>query len=79
MSHIFVEDDWGMRLEYHVTLSDPVHVLKQMIEETDGKLIGMCASLCEDPSLNYLYGFQHGKNLNTEAQNSKMMKILSLI
>ena len=31
-----------MRLEFHATLSDPVHTLKQMIEETDGKLIGVC-------------------------------------
>jgi hypothetical protein len=42
MTHIFVEDCWGMRLEFHATLSDPVHTLKQMIEETDGKLIGVC-------------------------------------
>jgi hypothetical protein len=46
MSHnIFIEDYWGMLLEFHVTLSDPVHTLKQMIEETDGKLIGVCAFL----------------------------------
>ena len=42
MTHIFVEDCWGMRLEFHATLSDPVHTLKQMIEETDGRLIGVC-------------------------------------
>jgi len=43
MTHIFVEDYWGMRVEYHVTLGNPVRVLKQMIEETDGKPIGVCS------------------------------------
>jgi hypothetical protein len=45
MSHIqvFVEDYWGMRVEFRVTPSDPVHTLKQLIEETDGKPIGVCA------------------------------------
>jgi hypothetical protein len=80
MGHnIFVEDYWGMRIEFHVTLSDPVYTLKRMIEETDGKLIGVCTFLCEDPSLNYLYRFQHSKSLNTKAQNSKMMIVLRII
>ena len=42
--HIFVEDDQGMRVEYHVIPGDPVHTLKQMIEEADGLLIGVCSS-----------------------------------
>ena len=31
-----------MRIEFCVIPSDPVHSLKRMIEETDGKLIGAC-------------------------------------
>jgi hypothetical protein len=39
---IFVEDYLGMRVEFSVIPSDPVHSLKRMIEEIDGKLIGEC-------------------------------------
>ena len=39
---IFVEDYWGMRVEFCVIPSDPVRSLKQMIEEMDGKPIGVC-------------------------------------
>ena len=42
MISIFVEDHWGMRTEFHVIPSDPVRLLKQMIEETDGIPIGVC-------------------------------------
>ena len=31
-----------MRTEFHVIPSDPVRLLKQMIEETDGIPIGVC-------------------------------------
>lgn len=39
---IFVEDYLGMRVEFSVIPSNPVHSLKRMIEETDGKLVGAC-------------------------------------
>jgi hypothetical protein len=46
-----------MRVEYRVTPSDPVQKLKLMIEEIDGKLIGVYAVfMWEDPSTHYLGG-----------------------
>jgi hypothetical protein len=57
MLQIFIEDHWGMRVEYRVTPSDPVQKLKLMIEEIDGKLIGVYAVfMWEDPSTHYLGG-----------------------
>ena len=41
MIHIVVEDYWGMRVGFRVIPGDPVRTLKQMIEETDGKLVGV--------------------------------------
>jgi hypothetical protein len=42
MLRIFIEDYWGMRVEYWVTPSDPVRTLKKMIKEIDGKWFGVC-------------------------------------
>jgi hypothetical protein len=41
MINIFIEDYWGMRVEFCVNPNDTVHTLKQMIKETDGKPIGI--------------------------------------
>ena len=67
---VFVEDYLGMRDEFSVNPSDPVHSLKRMIEETNGKLIGACLLALfyvTTVHLIILDGLQRSKSLNTKA------------